>query len=108
VPASTQWRDATGRTRNQVFAWRKAAREGKIAERPGSGLFDCSTARLRRRSALVTDGSHVRTCRHRGVIDLTGMETVLCRSKISDRIDLSHSLFVGRVTVKSKRMETFF
>jgi len=29
---------------SQVFAWRKAAREGEIAERPGRGSFACAFA----------------------------------------------------------------
>jgi transposase len=37
---------------SQVFAWRKEAREGKIAEQPGSGLFDCVFAPV-----VVTGGS---------------------------------------------------
>jgi transposase len=54
---------------SQVFAWRKAAREGAIAERPGSGLFDCAFAPV-----LVTDGSHVPPS---GAIDSGRMEIVL-------------------------------
>ena len=37
---------------SQVFAWRKAAREGEMAERPGPGLFECAFAPV-----LVTGGS---------------------------------------------------
>ena len=54
---------------SQVFAWRKAAREAKIAERPGCGLFDCAFAPV-----VVTDGSHARSS---GAIDIGRMEIVL-------------------------------
>ena len=54
---------------SQVFAWRKAAREGKITERPGSGLFDCGFAPV-----LVTEGSHMPPS---GAIGIGRMEIVL-------------------------------
>ena len=54
---------------SQVFAWRKEAREGKIAEQPGSGLVDCAFAPV-----VVTGGSHVPPL---GAIDISRMEIVL-------------------------------
>jgi transposase len=67
---------------SQVFAWRKAAREGEIAGRPGSGLFECAFAPV-----LVTDGPRVPPP---GAIDIGRMEIVLVSGRrivVDARVD---------------------
>ena len=54
---------------SQVFAWRKAAREGEMAERPGPGLFECAFAPV-----LVTGGAALP---QRGSLACGRMEIVL-------------------------------
>jgi transposase len=54
---------------SQVFAWRKAAREGQIAERPSRGSFACAFAPV-----VVTSEAHLLPC---GTITHGRMEIVL-------------------------------